>query len=97
VNRHLPGFVSASTHASLDGAKVITYAQWESQEALTGMLADPAASQWLRKLPRSVPSARHGASHARPRIRHSHERAAGSVQRRTNRMVFVGDSGGLGH
>ncbi|HEX4659891.1 MAG TPA: antibiotic biosynthesis monooxygenase family protein [Streptosporangiaceae bacterium] len=50
VIRHLPGFVSANIHASLDGTKVVNYAQWESQEALASMLADPAAGEWLRKL-----------------------------------------------
>ena len=30
VIRHLPGFVSANIHASLDGTKVVNYAQWES-------------------------------------------------------------------
>ena len=50
VIRHLPGFVSANIHASLDGTKVVNYAQWASQEAFTGMLSNPAASEWLRKL-----------------------------------------------
>jgi heme-degrading monooxygenase HmoA len=50
VIRHLPGFVSANIHASLDGTKVVNYAQWESQESFTSMLADPAASEWLRTL-----------------------------------------------
>jgi antibiotic biosynthesis monooxygenase (ABM) superfamily enzyme len=50
VIRHLPGFVSANIHASLDGTKVINYAQWESQESFRSMLTDPAASEWLRKL-----------------------------------------------
>ena len=50
VIRHLPGFVSANIHASLDGTKVVNYAQWETREAFASMLTDPAASEWLRKL-----------------------------------------------
>jgi heme-degrading monooxygenase HmoA len=50
VIRHLPGFVSANIHASLDGTKVVNYAQWESQEAFTSMFSDPAAAEWLGKL-----------------------------------------------
>jgi hypothetical protein len=46
----LPGFVSANIHASLDGTKVVNYAQWESQEAFTSMFSDPAAAEWLGKL-----------------------------------------------
>ncbi len=33
VMRHLPGFVSANAHRSLDGTKVVNYAQGESREA----------------------------------------------------------------
>lgn len=29
----VPGFVSANLHASLDGTRVINYAQWASEEA----------------------------------------------------------------
>ncbi|MDB5928168.1 MAG: Antibiotic biosynthesis monooxygenase [Betaproteobacteria bacterium] len=28
--KHMPGFVSANIHRSLDGKKVVNYAQWES-------------------------------------------------------------------
>lgn len=44
---HLPGFVSANIHASVDGTKVVNYAQWESPEALQAMLADPSARPHL--------------------------------------------------
>jgi quinol monooxygenase YgiN len=47
VIRHLPGFVSANIHASLDGTKVVNYAQWESREALEAMLADSRARPHL--------------------------------------------------
>lgn len=29
--KHRPGFISASYHKSLDGTKVVNYAQWQSQ------------------------------------------------------------------
>jgi quinol monooxygenase YgiN len=36
-----PGFVSATLHRSLDGAKVTMYAQWRSVEAYEAMRQDP--------------------------------------------------------
>jgi heme-degrading monooxygenase HmoA len=50
VIRHLPGFISANIHRSLDGTKVINYAQWESREAFTAMLREPEASALLNEL-----------------------------------------------
>jgi quinol monooxygenase YgiN len=50
VMRHLHGFVSANVHRSLDGTKVINYAQWENQEAFNEMLQNPDASAYVRKL-----------------------------------------------
>lgn len=50
VMRHQPGFVSASIHRSLDGTKVINYAQWHSREAFAAMFQDPRASAHLNKL-----------------------------------------------
>ncbi|MDR7276793.1 antibiotic biosynthesis monooxygenase family protein [Catenuloplanes atrovinosus] len=41
VMRHVPGFVSANIHASVDGTRVVNYAQWESEEHIEAMLADP--------------------------------------------------------
>ncbi|MBW3590403.1 MAG: antibiotic biosynthesis monooxygenase [Actinobacteria bacterium] len=41
--RHLPGFVSASIHKSLDGGRVINYAQWESREDFEAMMNEPEA------------------------------------------------------
>ena len=43
VMRHLPGFVSANLHKSLDGTRVVNYAQWESRAAFEAMLANPEA------------------------------------------------------
>jgi heme-degrading monooxygenase HmoA len=50
VMRHQPGFVSASIHRSLDGTKVINYAQWESREAFGAMFGSPQASAHLARL-----------------------------------------------
>ena len=38
VMRKLPGFMSANIHKSVDGIRVINYAQWESKEAWEAML-----------------------------------------------------------
>ncbi len=50
VIRHLPGFISANVHRSLDGTKVINYAQWESAEAFDAMRHNPEAAAHLRGL-----------------------------------------------
>ncbi|HEY3686633.1 MAG TPA: antibiotic biosynthesis monooxygenase family protein [Streptosporangiaceae bacterium] len=39
--RGVPGFVSANLHRSLDGTRVINYAQWETREAFEAMLIRP--------------------------------------------------------
>ncbi|MFI6358407.1 antibiotic biosynthesis monooxygenase family protein [Streptomyces sp. NPDC050743] len=41
--RHQPGFVCANFHASLDGERVINYAQWETEEHYRAMLDNPEA------------------------------------------------------
>lgn len=43
VMRHLPGFISASIHESLDGTRVTNYAQWASEEDFRQMLQNPTA------------------------------------------------------
>jgi len=45
--RHLPGFISASIHKSLDGTRVTNYAQWRSREHLEGMLSSAVAQPHL--------------------------------------------------
>lgn len=37
----VPGFISANLHASLDGTRVINYAQWASERAYRDALARP--------------------------------------------------------
>ena len=41
--RHLPGFISASIHRSLDGTRVVNYAQWRSQGDFAAMKDSPKA------------------------------------------------------
>lgn len=43
VIRDMPGFVSANLHASVDGTKVVNYAQWRSSDDFNAMLRDPKA------------------------------------------------------
>lgn len=40
----MPGYVSANIHRSLDGTKVVNYAQWESREAFEAMLKNSEAA-----------------------------------------------------
>jgi len=47
--RHIPGFVSATIHKSLDGVRVTNYAQWRSREDFEAMLRNPAASPHLKE------------------------------------------------
>jgi heme-degrading monooxygenase HmoA len=48
VMRHVPGFVSATIHRSLDGTHVANYAQWRSFEDFERMLANPEAQAHIR-------------------------------------------------
>lgn len=41
--KHVPGFVSANIHKSLDGVRVVNYAQWRSREDFAAMLKNPEA------------------------------------------------------
>jgi heme-degrading monooxygenase HmoA len=47
VIKHMPGFVSASIHRSLDGTHVANYAQWRSREDMEAMLRDPQAREHI--------------------------------------------------
>ncbi|MGH3786364.1 MAG: antibiotic biosynthesis monooxygenase family protein [Pseudonocardiaceae bacterium] len=47
VMRHRPGFISANIHASLDGTRVVNYAQWRSREDFQAMLNDPSAREHM--------------------------------------------------
>ncbi len=48
VMRHLPGFISANLHRSMDGTRVANYAQWASREHFEAMLRDPKAQVHMR-------------------------------------------------
>jgi quinol monooxygenase YgiN len=37
------GFISANIHKSIDGTKIVNYAQWKSREAFEKMLKNPRA------------------------------------------------------
>lgn len=41
--KRLPGFISASIHRSLDGTKVVNYAQWRSKNDFDAMRQNPEA------------------------------------------------------
>jgi quinol monooxygenase YgiN len=49
VMRHVPGFISANIHRSVDGVRVANYAQWVSQEAFEAMLARPDVAPHLAR------------------------------------------------
>jgi heme-degrading monooxygenase HmoA len=46
--RHLPGFVSANIHKSLDGKHVTNYAQWRREEDFRAMLTNPEAQLHMK-------------------------------------------------
>jgi heme-degrading monooxygenase HmoA len=47
VMRRQPGFISANTHASTDGNRVVNYAQWATPDDFRAMLADPEAREQM--------------------------------------------------
>jgi quinol monooxygenase YgiN len=47
--RHVPGFISANIHRSLDGKKVVNYAQWRSVEDFEAMQKNPAAKPHMKQ------------------------------------------------
>ena len=46
---HLPGFISANIHKSLDGTRVVNYAQWKTNEDFEAMLRNPEASKHMQE------------------------------------------------
>ena len=44
----IPGFISANIHRSLDGKKVVNYAQWKSKGAFEAMLQHPDAKPHMQ-------------------------------------------------
>ncbi|GAA5235562.1 antibiotic biosynthesis monooxygenase [Verticiella sediminum] len=47
--RHQPGFVSVCIHSSLDGTKVVNYAQWASKEHFEGFMKKPETQEQLKQ------------------------------------------------
>jgi len=47
VMNRFPGYISANIHRSLDGTKVVNYAQWHRAEDFEAMLADPVAQRHM--------------------------------------------------
>jgi quinol monooxygenase YgiN len=41
------GFISSNIHKSLDGTRVVNYAQWESKEVFEKMLKNPRAIAYM--------------------------------------------------
>jgi len=50
VMRCLPGFVSANIHRSLDGTKVINYAQWRSRDDFQASFGNPQVAAYFEEL-----------------------------------------------
>jgi quinol monooxygenase YgiN len=50
VIRRQQGFVSVCVHASLDGARVVNYAQWASKDDFDRMLKNPDAQVQFRRV-----------------------------------------------
>ena len=48
VMKRQPGFVSASIHRSLDGRKVVNYAQWASLEMFEAMKRNDEAASHMK-------------------------------------------------
>jgi hypothetical protein len=48
VMNKLPGFVSANIHTSLDGSRVVNYAQWRRSEDYDAMLSNPVAQEHMQ-------------------------------------------------
>lgn len=42
-----PGFISVCIHVSVDGEKVVNYAQWESKEHFEGFMKKPETREQL--------------------------------------------------
>ena len=48
VMRSLPGFVSANIHKSVDGKKVVNYAQWKTEDDFQAMKKNPEAQSHMK-------------------------------------------------
>jgi quinol monooxygenase YgiN len=50
VMRWRPGFVSVNVLASVDGTRVVNYAQWSSQDAIKAAMADPGVQEFAKRV-----------------------------------------------
>jgi hypothetical protein len=82
INR-FPGYVSANIHRSLDGTKVVNYAQWCRVEDYEALLADPVAQQHISR-PSSCPGT--GQLHI-PRITATRNSSKGGIMTQTDRQT----------
>jgi len=53
--QHMPGFISANIHKSLDGLRVVNYAQWRSKEDFEAMRKTPQATEHMMAIAGMVP------------------------------------------
>lgn len=44
-----PGFVSANIHKSIDGTRVVNYAQWSSEDDFNAMMKNPEAGEHMKQ------------------------------------------------
>ena len=63
VMNQLPGFVSANIHRSLDGTRVVNYAQWRRVEDFEAMLRHASAQEHMQ-------AATQLAEHVEPHLYH---------------------------
>ena len=50
IYRHLPGFVSASVHRSLDGVRVTNYAQWRTRADFEAVRGNTAVAPFIEQV-----------------------------------------------
>ena len=50
IYRHLPGFISASIHKSLDGVRVTNYAQYRSRNDVEVAWKDPSIAAFAERV-----------------------------------------------
>jgi quinol monooxygenase YgiN len=48
--KHVEGFISANIHKSLDGKRVVNYAQWQNSGAFEAMVKDPRAQEHMKPI-----------------------------------------------
>lgn len=47
--RHQPGFISVCIHSSLDGGKVVNYAQWATKDHLDTFMKKPETQEQFKR------------------------------------------------